>query len=264
MVLHAGLIILLVRKSTQRNVSMSSTLKLPGLKAAREKENLTQELLAELAGVSERTIQRIEKGHATSQSTAEAIALKLEKHTLSDLSSDTSGKPVSDSKNVTVNHKRSWFVRRLPDIITVTILAFLFPYTLSSHHPEYDYYRSVKGNITNSATLMSLAIKDMELADAYTNDHSAATAKEIIEHYIKLESDYADELTLKIRKINDYTFEDCTHKPESWGVGPDSTLMDVMELMSTMEKHCPKHLAKENAKKDDLKQKANDEFSVSP
>ena len=78
---------------------MSSTLKLPGLKAAREKENLTQELLAELAGVSERTIQRIEKGHATSQSTAEAIALKLEKHTLSDLSSDTSGKPVSDSKN---------------------------------------------------------------------------------------------------------------------------------------------------------------------
>jgi len=41
---------------------MSSTLKLPGLKAAREKENLTQELPAELAGVSERTIQRIEKG----------------------------------------------------------------------------------------------------------------------------------------------------------------------------------------------------------
>jgi len=40
--------------------------------------------------------------------------------------------------------------------------------------------------------------------------------------------------------------------------------MDVMELMSTMEKHCPKHLAKENAKKDDLKQKANDAFSVSP
>ena len=243
---------------------MSSTLKLPGLKAAREKENLTQELLAELAGVSERTIQRIEKGHATSQSTAEAIALTLEKHTLSDISSDTSNESVSDSQNVTVSHKHGWFVRNLPIIIPVILLAFLLPYTISTHNPEYYDYRSVKAKIANSATLMSLAIKDMELADAYTTDHSAAAAKEIIEHYIKLESDYADELTLKIRKINDYTFEDCTHKPESWGVGPDSTLMDVMELMSTMEKHCPKHLAKENAKKDDLKQKANDAFSVSP
>ena len=115
---------------------MSSTLKLPGLKAAREKENLTQELLAELAGVSERTIQRIEKGHATSQSTAEAIALTLEKHTLSDISSDTSNESVSDSQNVTVNHKHGWFVRNLPIIIPVILLAFLLPYTISTHNPQ--------------------------------------------------------------------------------------------------------------------------------
>lgn len=47
------------------------------LKQARETDGITQEHLAELAGVSCRTIQRIESGHETSLDTAKGIAAAL-------------------------------------------------------------------------------------------------------------------------------------------------------------------------------------------
>lgn len=100
---------------------------------------------------------------------------------------------------------------------------------------------------------MSLVIKDMEFVDVYIIDYSVVMVKEIIEYYIKFESDYVDELIFKIRKINDYMFEDCIYKLELWGVGFDLILMDVMELMLIMEKYCLKYFVKENVKKDDFK-----------
>tara|TARA_Y100000310_G_scaffold65049_1_gene60579 strand:- start:254 stop:1927 length:1674 start_codon:yes stop_codon:yes gene_type:complete len=57
---------------------MSTKIYLPLLKKIRQELDMTQEMLAEMAGVTTRTIQRIEAGHHTSLSTAKDLASSLE------------------------------------------------------------------------------------------------------------------------------------------------------------------------------------------
>jgi len=101
------------------------------LKQARETDGITQEHLAELAGVSCRTIQRIESGHETSLDTAKGIAaaLGLSSYKMLIPVQDGEATPQEDDSDNSLNRTRrrlDLYFKYLPHFVAFVAIFMLF------------------------------------------------------------------------------------------------------------------------------------------
>ncbi len=235
----------------KRTLVMAEKISLIGLKAAREERGFTQEVLSELACVSERTIQRIEKGQSTSFSTANAIANALDIDNIESLRHMPEDGRLGDVEefddvegNYTAAPCRVQKIIKTLIVVVVSITAVVVSFgvyralgEVEKDFAELHYQRAER----NIGKIISQAEYDMASSSRFSaggviNDNR--TLYSVVKYNVEYKQ--SGILAKYIQKHNKFSLDGCLSEVENWEITRYSTLNDIKALAKSMQESCPR------------------------
>lgn len=220
----------------------TKTVALARLRETRESAGLTQEMLADYAGVSCRTVQRIEAGFSASIETAKALAAALE---LKDINALIKQNADSRQESVSPEASGGSGMSGLGVLYGFCFCVFLLLVMDVVNTVNPQFFNSRSENADDTRFVISQLTQVEELLSRYSNKKEKLTYNAFIQsNNVK---DYEKE-NLKLARyyINRHNFIGCGYNTEGVKLKGKDTLSTVKEKLDRVRSACESLITESN------------------